>query len=190
MPKGGCVGSGPTVPAALAKTALNMLTRRRFKGLTGLDFLYLLAGSPTDAWGDVYLQKTLPGGMPLAGAPLQAGFASPAGSTVPDHDEILPSLRIATTEHRPARGLYRWPTAWLGSWTGAHGGHAHLNALSRTTVGQYGIAGFAMSIVSGTWHRDDGIELPLYGFGELFAAGRVLRRLAGVDSASPSSQAR
>lgn len=43
-------------------------------------------------------------------------------------------------------------------------GH-ELRALNGTTVGQHGIGGFGMSIVSGIWHRPDGTDLPLYGCG-------------------------
>jgi hypothetical protein len=172
--------SGRVIHEGLATTALNLLTRRSFKGLAGLEFLYLIAGSPTDPWGDVYLQKTLPGGGTLAGMPLQTGFVSP-GSTAQQSDpadDSLEGLRIDTRSHRPGAGLYRWPTSWSATWTGRYGGRADLSTLTRTTVGQYGVAGFGMSIISGTWHLLDGTSLPLYGFGELLAAGPVLRRLA------------
>ena len=175
---------GRVIHEGLASTAMNLLTRRSFKGLAGLEFLYLLAGNPTDPWGDLYLQKIADGDTRLAGMPLQTGFATP--STGPARGDTLGApldgLRVDTTGHRPAPGLYRWPTTWSAAWQGPHPGTAELRTLSRTTVGQYGIAGFSMSIIAGTWTGPDGTALPVYGFGELFAAGPVLRRLAGTPS--------
>lgn len=170
---------GRVIHEGLASTAMNLLTRRSFTGLAGLEFLYLLAGDPTDPWGDLYLQKTAHGGTALAGAPLQTGFASPATSAA-EGEDALGGVRIDTTGHRPAPGLYRWPTTWSAAWSGPRGGTAQLQTLSRTRVGQYGIGGFSMSIVAGTWRTADGTSLPVYGFGELFAAGPVLRRLAAA----------
>lgn len=173
---------GRLIHEGLASTSVNLLTRRSFKGLAGLEFLYLLAGAPTDPWGDLYLQKILDGGTRWAGMPLQTGFASPAGTRQTHPGDIaLGDVRIGTTRHRVSRGLYRWPTTWSATWTGRHGSRAELRTLTRTTVGQYGIGGFGMSIVAGSWHMPDASVLPLYGFGELFAAGPVLRRLVGGD---------
>lgn len=163
---------GRVVHEGLATIGTNLLTRRSFAGLAGLEFLYLLAGDPRQPWGDLYLQKTLPGGTAWAGMPLQTGFASPAAGA----GSVPTDLRVDTTAHRPGPGLYRWPTAWSATWSS--GGGAHLSTLSRTTVGQYAVAGFGMAVVAGTWSRSDGTSLPLYGFGELLAVGPVARRLA------------
>ena len=49
---------GRVIYEGLATTAMNLLSRRSFTGLSGLEFLYLRAGDGPQA-GDLYLQKTL-----------------------------------------------------------------------------------------------------------------------------------
>ncbi len=81
---------------------------------------------------------------------MQTCFAMPASAaeTGPDSGE-LKSVRIDTTGYRPARGLYRWPWSWSAVWTSPYGGRACHKTLTRTAVGQYGIGGCGMSIISG-----------------------------------------
>ncbi len=174
---------GRLVHEGLASTGLNLLSRRSFQGLAGLEFLYLCAGDPADSQGDVYLQKTL-GSAALAGMPPLTGFATPSSETTPTDVGVLHDLTLDTTRHAPAAGLYRWPTRWSGGWASAGPGalvpvgRVELRASSRTVVGRYGVAGFGMSVVAGTLTTPDGRSLALYGFGELLAAGPLLRALA------------
>ena len=172
---------GRVIYEGLATTAMNLLSRRSFTGLSGLEFLYLRAGDGPQA-GDLYLQKTL-GAHALAGLGPQLGFAS--GPDAPaTADTNLRELTIATTGHTAAAGLYRWPTAWTATWTGAGPdaliptGRVELRTVTRRTVGRYGVAGFAMSVVTGTVTTPDGNETTVYGFGELLAGGPLLRWLA------------
>ncbi|MCW2606346.1 MAG: hypothetical protein JWO60_1039 [Frankiales bacterium] len=175
---------GRVIHEGLASTTSNLLSRRTFQGLAGLEFLYLSAGDPAAATGDVYLQKTVGGGTTWAGMPALTGYAttSTADGTVVDGG--LQDLTLATTGHAPALGLYRWPTRWEGGWTAAGpdavapAARVRLRTVSRTVVGAYGIAGFGMSVLSGTLTTADGTQLPLYGFGELLAAGPLLHALA------------
>lgn len=172
---------GRVVYEGLATTAGNLLSRRTFSGLAGLEFLYLSAGPPQEPVGDVYLQKTLAPAA-LAGLPAQTGFAAGPTSGA-DADTVLRDLRLATTGHRPGLGLYRWPTRWSGGWSRAGAGalagsaRVELSTVTRTRVGQYGIAGFGMAVVTGTATDDAGTVTPLYGFGELLAVGPLLRAL-------------
>jgi hypothetical protein len=186
---------GRLVHEGLASTTLNLLSRRSFQGLAGLEFLYLTAGEPGDGAGDVYLQKTL-GAAALAGLPALTGFATPAGGTTerPPGAGVLHDLRLDTTRHAPALGLYRWPTRWSGGWSAAGPAalapqaRVRLRSVSRTVVGRYGIAGFGMSVVTGALTTPDGRILPLYGFGELLAVGPALRALVRRStSTTPTS---
>ena len=167
---------GRVIYEGLASTAFNLLSRRSFSGLAALDFFYLAAGD-----GDLYLQSVA--GTPMAGMAPQVGFASPPGAE-PDADTVLRGLRLSTRRTALAPGLFRWPTAWSATWTGAGpqatepAGRLELRTVSRTTVGRYGIAGFAMAVVTGTLTRPDGSTLPVYGLGELLAGGPVFRALA------------
>lgn len=176
---------GRLIHEGLASTRMNLLHRRTFSGLAGLEFLYLTAGDPAAATADVYLQKTVgPAGVALAGMPALTGYATAptADGTVVDGE--LHDLALATTAHAPALGLYRWPTRWDGGWSSAGPDAAtpdarvHLRTVSRTVVGRYGIAGFGMSVLTGTLTTGDGSQVPLYGFGELLAAGPLLHALA------------
>lgn len=170
--------TGRVIFEGLASTRINMLSRRSFAGLGGLEFLYLLVGDGKPG-GDLYLQKSLGDGA-LAGMEPELGFSS--GRELPSsEDGELPNLTIRTTAHAPALGFYRWPTAWAARWSGAApttlalGGRAELRTLTRTVVGRYGIAGFAMAVVRGTVTSEPGRTLPLYGFAELLAGGPLLR---------------
>lgn len=172
---------GRVIYEGLATTAMNLLSRRSFAGLRGLEFLSLRAGSGPQA-GDLYLQKTL-GAHALAGLGPQIGFAS--GPDAPASvDTVLRELTIATTGHIAAAGLYRWPTGWTASWTGAGpgaqfpAGRVELRTVTRRAVGRYGVAGFGMAVVSGTLTAPDGSATTLYGFGELLAGGPLLRWLS------------
>lgn len=49
-----------------------------------------------------------------------------------------------------------------------------MNTVTRTTIGNWGVAGFAMAVVTGTL-RKDGRSLPVYGFGELLSLSPLLR---------------
>lgn len=174
---------GRVIHEGLASTRSNLLSRRTFQGLAGLEFLYLAAGDPAAAAGDVYLQKTV-GGTALAGMPALTGYATAPATDRAVVDGELQDLALATTGHAPALGLYRWPTRWDGGWTAAGpdaltpSASVHLRAVTRTVVGKYGIAGFGMSVVTGTLTTADGMTVALYGFGELLAAGPLLRALA------------
>lgn len=174
--------AGRVIHEGLASTELNLLTRRTFKGLAGLEFLYLLAGDPADPAGDVYLQKTL-APQAMAGLPAVTGFAAPAYAAQGVRTE-LDGLIVATTAHAVAAGVYRWPTRWEAQWQGAgpdalaDTADVALRTLSRTVVGKYGVAGFGMSIVDGMLTRPDGTSLALYGFGEILAGGPLMRALA------------
>lgn len=173
--------AGRVIYEGLATTGMNLLSRRTFSGLGGLEFLYLLTGQGEQA-GDLYLQKRL-GGRGLAGMEPELGFLAapdaPGGTGTELH-----GVSISTTAHRPAPGLYRWPVAWTAGWTGAGSdsagprGHVELRTASRTTIGRYGVAGFAMAVVVGSLTAGGGTTQPLYGFGELLAGGPVLRALA------------
>ena len=79
-----------------------------------------------------------------------------------------------TTGHRAAVGLHRWPTSWRATWTG---GSAELASATRTNVGRYGIAGFAMSVVAGQLILGE-TRTPLSGFGELLALGPLAKLFA------------
>lgn len=172
---------GRVIYEGLATTAMNLLSRRTFTGLSGLEFLSLRAGAGPQA-GDLYLQKTL-GAHALAGLGPQIGFAGgPAASGTAD--TRLGGLTINTTGHTAAAGLYRWPTTWTATWTRAGPdaltpiGRVELRTVTRRTIGRYGVAGFAMSVVTGTLTAADGSTTPLYGFAELLAGGPLLRWLS------------
>jgi hypothetical protein len=179
---------GRVIHEGLASTGLNLLTRRSFRGLAGLQFLYLLAGDARQPAGDVYLQKTL-APRALAGLPAITGFAAP-----PDAPKgaltTVPGLSLDATAHAPALGFYRWPTRWQGRWAKAEpaalarDAQVSLRTISRTPIGQYGVAGVAMSIVEGTLISQDGTRTPLYGFAEILAAGPLMHRLASSTNAS------
>lgn len=114
-PGGAGTLTGRVIDEGLATTALNLLSRRSYAGLAGLEFLYLLAGT-----GDLCLQKTL-AERALAGLPPTTSFASPAAAPS-TADTRLHDLHVVTTTHRPAAGLYRWPTAWTAARTTAGAG--------------------------------------------------------------------
>lgn len=174
--------TGRVLFEGLATTAMNLLSRRTFTGLAGLEFLYLLAGSGSGA-ADLYLQKTL-GPQALAGLGPQVGFLSPPDAPA-STDTTLPGLDVVTTGHAPAPGLFRWPTSWVASWPAPHatGGGAgttvQVRTVSRRTVGRYGVAGFAMAVVTGTLTSPDGTVQEVYGFAELLALGPLIRALTG-----------
>lgn len=182
---------GRVIHEGLASTRTNLLSRRTFSGLAGLEFLYLTAGDPAAATADVYLQKTV-GGAALAGMPALTGYATTPAADGVVVDGELQHLTLATTGHAPALGLYRWPTRWDGGWTAAGPAaltpqaRVQLRTVTRTVVGTYGIAGFGMSVVTGDMTTADGNSLPLYGFGELLAAGPLLHALARRGS-TPTS---
>ena len=138
------------------------------RGATALtEFLYLRTGDGRD----LYLQKTL--GSGIAGMELELGFLAGLADPI-DASVELPDLRIVTTGHRAAVGLHRWPTSWRATWTG---GSAELASTTRTNVGRYGIAGFAMSVVAGQLILGE-TRTPLSGFGELLALGPLAKMLA------------
>ena len=151
---------GRVIYEGLVTTAVDLLSERRFSSVLPLEFLYLLTGEGED----LYLQKVL-GETAMAGLPPQTGF---------DAAGVLDGLRVETTAHELARGLHRWPASWRATWPG---GHAELRTVSRTVIGHYGLAGFAMAVVEGDLTRPDGTTTSLHGLGELLAGGPLLRLL-------------
>lgn len=165
----GRVLSGRVIHEGLASSALNLLSRRSFAGLSGLEFLYLVAGADDD----LYLQKAL-GPTAMAGLPAQTGFHRTGPGS-----QVVQDLLIRTVGSRPAVGLHRWPVAWEATWSTPQGRwRARLTTLDRRVVGRYVVAGFAMAVVSGTLHPPTGGPLPLRGFAELLALGPVGKALA------------
>ena len=160
---------GRTVPGRLIHEGLamrerNLLTRRSFRGIAPLEFLYLTVGPPDRGAGDLYLQLVEADGAP-GGLPAQTGFADA---------EVLRDVSITTTQRVLAPGLHRWPSAWRATWDG---GRAELRTVSRLPVARWGLAGLAMSVVRGELVRPDGTTLPLYGLAEVLTLGPVLRAL-------------
>ncbi len=157
---------GRVIAEILVGRGWNMITRRTFKSLAGLEYLYLLAGES----GDLYLQKQNGQGALLRGMPPLLGFRATA-----QHAQQLADLRVQTRRHDLAPGAYRWPAAWRGSWRETEGRTRFaLRTTARTTVGNWGVAGFSMAVVRGVL-REDGHTTPLYGLGELLSLSPLLR---------------
>lgn len=95
-----------------------------------------------------------------------------------DATEQLEDVRFSTVAHRPAFGLYVWPTAWSVGWRSPRGpAELRLRTVARRTVFNFRVAGFAMAVVAGIW-TDAGVVVPVYGLAELLVVPRYLRRLA------------
>jgi hypothetical protein len=159
---------GRVIHEYLGQHGANLMTQRSLRGFPTMEYLYLLLADADD----LYVQKAI-------GAPLFAGLERVLGFTVVDEvTEQLTGVRFDTTGRDLARGAYRWPATWDVAWD-VDGRRATLRlaTVARRVVGNWGVAGLAMSVVRGTVSLA-GATWPVYGFGELLVVPPLVRRLA------------
>ncbi len=153
---------GRTIPGRVLYEYLmmpnfNRLTRTYWGLWKDFQGLYLKAG----ANGDIYLHSQQSERIAALAGKL-VGF-----SVLEERTEVLTDLTVEVLDRDLALGLYRWPTAWTVTWTGAKGpAQLRLTAFDRNKIAGWVIGGFAMALVRGELSYD-GRTIPIYGLVEL-----------------------
>lgn len=154
-----------------ARAGANLMTRRSFSGLGTMQYHYLRTADGDDVYVQSYASL-----QPMAGMEPLLGFRTRGGAT-----EQLRDIAFRATSHALAPGLYRWPTSWVVSYADDSGpAELTLNPQGRQRVGNWVVAGLAMSAVTGRLRGPDGHDVAVHGFGELFstAPGLLWDRIA------------
>lgn len=135
----------------------NRLTRKYPRMWNDFQGLYMIM----DKSGDLYVRSQLSKRIaPLTG--MLAGFAA-----FNEQTESMQDLTIEVLDRSLALGFYRWPTAWLITWTGPQGrATLTLAQTERTGIANWVIGGFSMGIVRGELDYA-GRKHPIYGLAEL-----------------------
>lgn len=97
-----------------------------------------------DRDGDVYFHSQKSERLaPLMG--FRNGFMAWHNET-----DVMKDLNVQVLHRELAWGFYRWPTAWRVTWEGSQGAAVlTLKQVSRTSIGNWAVGGFAMTIVRG-----------------------------------------
>ena len=164
---------GRVIYEYLVGRGMNLMTRRSFSGLAGLEFLYLR----TDEDEDLYLQLHHGPGA-LDGIEPLYGFSAGGTGTVQ-----LERLAMGSTRHAFARGLYRWPTSWEARWNEPGGvGSAHLSIESAMDLGNWVLAGFRMAPVTGELKTSTKGTVGIHGLAEVLATAppRLFRLVSRI----------
>jgi hypothetical protein len=114
-----------------------------------------------DTDGDVYLHSQKSERLaPLMG--FLDGFMGLNNAT-----DSMKDLKVEVLDRELAWGFYRWPTAWRVTWEGSQGSAVlTLTQVSRTSISNWAVGGFAMAIVRGEMSYA-GKKHPVYGLAEL-----------------------
>lgn len=150
---------GRVIHEHLFLPGFNRLSRRYAGLFGGFSGFYAVVGEG----GDLYLHHHEAGAgfmAELAGA--DAGFLVLGGAGAE-----MAGIDVAVAESGWAAGFYRWPERWRGSFSaGGRDWTFDLTATARHRIGNWGIGGFAMAVVTGTL-QSGGETLPVFGLGEL-----------------------
>lgn len=80
---------------------------------------------------------------------------------------VMKDMNVEVLGRELAWGFYKWPTSWRVTWTGPKGrAVVTLKQLSRTSIGNWAIGGFSMTVVIGELEYG-GKKMPVYGLAEL-----------------------
>jgi hypothetical protein len=91
------------------------------------------------------------------------GFTSNKGDThiIRENSEFLVS------EKAQGPGLFRWPTAWEAQWGEQSVQSLKVIQIHKKNIKTWVVGGFAMTYVEGTWTKEDGSSVKVYGFAEI-----------------------
>lgn len=149
--------AGRVIYEYLYRPGYNRLARTYFGQWRDFHGLYLRI----EGGGDFYVHRRNPSDEePLTGS--LAGFMVLGGRA-----GVMSELTIDVPERSQARGFYRWPQAWRGSFR--FGGETYrfdLTLSERMVVRNWVIGGFSMGIARGELRRDGEVR-KLYGLAEL-----------------------
>jgi hypothetical protein len=152
--------AGRVIYEYLMMPGFNRLTHTYWGLWKDFQGLYVLA----EPAGDVYLHRQ----QSQQSERIAALVGTLAGFAVLDSEtDLMDQLQVEVLERVFAWGFYRWPTAWLVTWTGSKGpASMRLTLSDRNTIAGWIIGGFAMGIVRGELSYG-GHTILLYGLAEL-----------------------
>lgn len=153
----GRVIPGRVIYEYLYRPGWNRLTRTYLGQWRDFHGLYLRV----EGGGDLYLHRRNPAAEEGLTGNLVGFLALPGAAGA------LEDIVVEVPRRRQARGLYRWPEAWRGSFRVGERRYAfELELSERLPVANWVIGGFAMGIARGVL-LEDGAQRPLYGLAEL-----------------------